>query len=175
MDSDIVDIVDRSDRVIFQATRKEMRIKVLIHRTSHFFLFNSKGEIFLTKRSKNKDYAPLKWEIGQGGVLDTNELYDECAKRELSEELGIDSNPIFLFKTYFEDDKTKLFASVYEANSDSIPNLQKEEIEEGKFISVSNLENWIKLSPNDFTSDSLAIYRILNSYKNSIPFTSSDD
>lgn len=175
MDSDIVDIVDRSDRVIFQATRKEMRIKVLIHRTSHFFLFNSKGEIFLTKRSKNKDYAPLKWEIGQGGVLDTNESYEECAKRELSEELGIDSNPIFLFKTYFEDDKTKLFASVYEAISDSKPILQKEEIEEGKFVSIAILENWLRSSPTDFTPDSFAIYRILNSYKNSIPFTSSDD
>ena len=175
MDSDIVDVVDRSDRVIFQTTRKEMRMKVLIHRTSHFFLFNSSGEIFLTKRSKNKDYAPLKWEIGQGGVADANESYDECAKRELSEELGIDSKPIFLFKTYFEDHRTKLFACVYEASSDSKPILQKEEIEEGKFITIPNLEMWVRDSPDDFSSDSIAIYRIFNSYKNSIPFTSSDD
>lgn len=175
MDSDIVDIVDRSDHVVSQSTRKEMRENVFIHRTSHFFLFNSKGEIFLTKRSKNKDYAPLKWEIGQGGVLDSKESYDECAKRELKEELGIDSIPIFLFKTYFEDDKTKLFACVYETTSNSTPSLQKEEIDEGKFVSISFLENWIKTSSTDFTSDSLAIYRILNSYRNSIPFTSSDE
>ncbi len=158
MDSDLVDIVDDSDQVIGVLTRKEMREKILIHRTSHFFLFNEKNELFITKRSKNKDYAPLKWEIGQGGVLDSKETYDNCAMRELSEELGINSKLEFLFKMYFEDKKTRLFASVYNAISNLTPKLQKEEIHEGRFILLDELSLWIYKNPDDFTPDSLAIF-----------------
>lgn len=164
-DSDLVDIIDKNDQVIRVVTRKEMRQKVLLHRTTHFFLLNSNGEIFITKRSKNKDYAPGLWEIGQGGVLDSGEDYEMSAKRELKEELSIDSRLEYLFDFQYFSKETNLLAQVYIVKSDSHPKIQKEEIDEGKFVSLSELNLWISKSPEDFTKDSLVIFvRFKNDY-----------
>ena len=55
----------------------------------HVLVFNSRGEIFLQKRSMTKDREPGKWDSSSSGHVDSGEDYDACAVRELREEIGL--------------------------------------------------------------------------------------
>ncbi len=55
----VFDLVDEQDRVIGSATRKHCHQNInMIHRAVHVLVFNSKGELFLQKRSLLKDINP---------------------------------------------------------------------------------------------------------------------
>jgi len=87
---EIFDVVDEHDRVISQATRATVHAQGLRHRAIHVFLFNSRGELLVQKRSTTKDTFPNCYDSSASGHLDSGEDYDACARRELREELGLD-------------------------------------------------------------------------------------
>ena len=69
--------------------RSEVHRLGLLHRAVHVLVFNSRGEIFLQKRSMTKDREPGKWDSSSSGHVDSGEDYDACAVRELREEIGL--------------------------------------------------------------------------------------
>jgi isopentenyl-diphosphate delta-isomerase type 1 len=81
--------VDAADTVTGRATRGEIHRRGLMHRAVHVFLFNLRGELFLQKRASTKDTFPGCYDSSAAGHLDAGESYDECARRELEEELGL--------------------------------------------------------------------------------------
>src|SRR6059058_5512119 len=100
MSEEIFDIVDENDVVIGRNTRSEVHRLGLRHRAVHVLVFNSRGEVFLQKRSMKKDTFPGAWDSSSSGHLDSGEDYDACAVRELWEEIGLrlDEAPLRLFK-----------------------------------------------------------------------------
>ncbi len=58
MQEDIFDIVDEFDNVIGQRPRTEVHAEGLKHRAVHILVFNDENEIFMQKRSMNKDTWP---------------------------------------------------------------------------------------------------------------------
>ena len=62
-----------------------------------------------------KDYCPGFIDLAAGGVVDfADQDVDLSAKREVLEELGIDStDPKFLFKVPYSDDVTQAWIHVY--------------------------------------------------------------
>ena len=58
------------------------------HIVEEIWIINSKGEILLTQRSKNKKSNPLKWECTAGSILKGETSY-QGALRELKEEVGV--------------------------------------------------------------------------------------
>jgi isopentenyldiphosphate isomerase len=159
MKDELVCIVDEKDNVIATATRKEMRQKNLLHRCTYVLVFNSKGEIFITKRTKTKDVAPGLYEIGQGGVVGTGETYEQNARRELFEELGIKTELTYLFDFRFGDEKSKFLAKVFMCKYDGKPTLQETEIEQGSFFSLEKLKRTLQANPELFTKDSIEMIR----------------
>lgn len=89
---EIFDIVNERDEVIGQRTRGDVHRLGLKHRAVHVLVVNAHGEIFLQKRSMQKDTFPGAWDSSASGHLDTGEDYDACAVRELWEELGLKPN-----------------------------------------------------------------------------------
>ena len=83
------DVVDGDDRVVGVESRGVVHATGLHHRAVHLFVFNGRGELFLQKRSPWKDKHPGKWDSSAAGHLDSGEEYGAAARRELSEELGI--------------------------------------------------------------------------------------
>src|SRR5436190_8691061 len=100
MSEEIFDVVNERDEVIDRQPRREVHRLGLLHRAVHVLVFNARGEVFLQKRSMSKDTSPGLWDSSASGHLDSGEVYDYCAVRELREEIGlvIERAPERLFK-----------------------------------------------------------------------------
>lgn len=132
---EIFDIVDEQDIPIGQAARYEVHGNpLLIHRVSHVLVFDSSGELFLQKRSLNKDVQPGRWDTSVGGHVDRGESYDNAALREMQEELGIGGVKVeFMYKYLHRNDYESEYVSTYRCVWDGPIEIQKEEIDEGRF------------------------------------------
>ena len=132
---EIVAIVDRDNCPIGAVARRIMRQQKLIHRASYILVFNSDGELFIQKRTKNKDIYPGYWDLAAGGVVLAGESYEESAQRELREELGLlNSKLSFLFDQYYEDNDNKVWGRIFSCTSNGPFTLQAEEIDYGQLI-----------------------------------------
>ncbi|MEN8724141.1 MAG: NUDIX domain-containing protein, partial [Lentimonas sp.] len=86
---ELFDVVDAEDTVLRIETRSVVHREKLFHRAVHVFVFNTKGELYLQRRSMTKDTAPGKWVSSCSGHVDSGEEYDQAAPRELGEEIGL--------------------------------------------------------------------------------------
>jgi len=137
--------VDESDQNIGPCQRSDAHRLGLRHRAVHILVFNSGGELFLQKRSATKDVNPGLWDTSAAGHVDFGESYGECARRELAEELGIESQAALepLFKLEANGDTGWEFVQVYQAIHDGEISLEAGEIDEGRWFGLSELETWI--------------------------------
>ena len=68
------------------------------------------------------------------------ETYEECAERELEEEMGIRGIPLTkLFDFYHEDGENRVWGRVYQCIYDGEIVLQEEEVESGEFQSIDDI------------------------------------
>jgi isopentenyldiphosphate isomerase len=96
MSEEMFDVVDQEDRVLFQSPRSVVHANHWLHRAVHIFVFNSRGELLIHRRSATKDEAPLKYTSSASGHLSAGEDYAIAAVRELEEELGLKADVEFL-------------------------------------------------------------------------------
>lgn len=155
MSDEIIDVVDENDKVIGKEWKSICHKKGLIHRTSTIFVLNSKNELLLQKRIPTKELYPNKWCSSCAGHLLSGDTYEEGAKRELMEELGIDV-PIkkigfFRYSTIYGLLNDKEFYTMYVAHHDEPFNFQKEEMTEVRFFSFKELMSLMKKHPEQFT------------------------
>ena len=140
------------DKVIGKATRREIHQKKLVHRSIHILVFNSKTQIFLQKRSILKDENPGFWDTSSAGHVDTGETYDECAERELWEELGIKELLKPLAKIQACTETYQEHVQVYVSKTNTSITINKNEISEGKYFNWATLPNVIQSNSEIFTS-----------------------
>lgn len=160
MPEEIFDVVNERDEVVGQAPRKEVHARGLWHRAVHVLVFNSRGEVFLQKRSMLKDTAKGKWDSSSSGHVDTGEAYDECAVRELREEIGLSvaQPPRRLFKIDACKETGWEFCWVYRCESEGPFTLHPEEIETGGWFAPAFLAKWVIEKPEDFAPAFLLIW-----------------
>src|SRR5215510_5585248 len=120
MAEEIFDVVNERDEVIGKRTRAEVHRLGLMHRAVHVLVFNSEGKVFLQKRSMTKDRQPGLWDSSASGHLDVGESYDDCALRELREEIGLDlqAAPRRLFKLPASPETDQEHVWVYRCQAD---------------------------------------------------------
>ena len=137
-------VVDEHDNVIGKASRKECHQKRLIHRSVYIIVLNSKGEIFLQKRSMNKDLYPGYYACSATGHVEYGESYEEAAKRELKEELGIEAplKKICKFKCFSETERE--ISALYLCYHNGPFKLNNEEISSGKFVKIGEVKRMLK-------------------------------
>lgn len=133
---ELLDVVDENDVVIAVKKRGEIHAEGLMHRAVHILLFNSKGELFLQKRSMSKDEQPGKWDSSAAGHVDSGEEYLDCARREIAEELGIviDRPLRPLFKLPASALTGNEHCMVYRYCHDGPLDLQDDEIDDGEWV-----------------------------------------
>ena len=155
---EIITIVDADNNVVGSATRREMRDRGLPHRATYILVFNSKGELFVQKRTMSKDIYPGYYDVATGGVVLADESYDLSAERELAEELGARNTPLtphFDFK--HEDDNNIVWGRLYTCTYDGRIVLQEEEVESGSFHTIDKVLELIK--NESFTPDGIYVFK----------------
>ncbi|KKT96778.1 MAG: Dimethyladenosine transferase [Parcubacteria group bacterium GW2011_GWC2_45_15] len=139
------DNVDKKNKVIGQARRIEfLENPVLIRRSCHVWLKNSKGEYWFQKRSKNKDIQPLHWSCAAAGYVkagaDSERQILAEAKRELKEELGIDINFKFKKILYHQSKNTSsMFIYVFVGDYNGPFAINAEEVEKIKAFEINGI------------------------------------
>jgi len=100
------------------------------HRNSHVYIINSKGELYITRRSHTKDTSPNLLTVTTAGHIRYGEDPMESAQRELMEELCLEA-PINFVKKYKVDyGFEREFIYVYFGKTDNIPQIGNEEVGE---------------------------------------------
>lgn len=146
------DVVDPNDVVIRSEPRSVVHRERLLHRAIHVFVFNSKGQLYLQRRSMTKDTAPGRWVSSCSGHVDSGEEYDVAAVRELEEEIGL-KEPGELTRVFKESPCKQTgyeFVWVYRCMAEGPFTLDPEEVSDGQWIEIAHLENWLKERPRDF-------------------------
>src|SRR5215468_4993917 len=160
MPEDIFDVVNERDEVVGSKPRDEVHRLGLMHRAVHVLVFNSRGQIFLQKRSLTKDRQPGLWDSSASGHVDSGEDYDACAVRELREEIGLHLSqpPQRLFKLAASPETDQEHVWVYRGEAEGPFDLNPDEIERGGWLAPEELTQWIAASPEDFATALLVIW-----------------
>src|SRR6266498_3247086 len=125
---EIVAIVDEHNNVVGAAPRREMRARNLPHRSTYILVFNSRGALYVQKRTMKKDVFPGYYDVAAGGVVLAGESYEEGARRELGEELGITATRLeALFEFYFASPDARVWGAAFKCVHDGGIVLQEEE------------------------------------------------
>lgn len=142
--------VDENDKVIGLRPRKDFYSGKYIHRGAQLILKNSKNQILLQKRSKNKVWDPDKFNYAAGGNV-SDESYEECIIRETEEELGIKIKAKELFKIKYFSANDKAFHKIFLAVSDDKIIYDKDEIQFVEWIDEDILKKDILKNPDKYT------------------------
>jgi isopentenyl-diphosphate Delta-isomerase len=153
----LITIVDTDNNVIGSATRQDAQLKGLWHRIVAILIFNSKGQMYIQKRSPQADSSPNMWDHSAAGHVDSNETPEEAAKRELLEELGIRANNLLLVSTYKtqRNEGKRIFNRywyIYKYEYEGQMRFQKEEVTTGKFVDIVWLKQALEKNPHDYTN-----------------------
>lgn len=144
-EEEIFPLVDEQGKVTGQASRSRCHDgSKLLHPVVHLHLFNSKGELFLQKRSAKKDIQPNLWDTSSAGHIDIGELPHEAVVREAREELGvIDIDPRFIWSYIIESDRERELSYCYYAIYDGDIKIDHDEVEDGRFFSIHDIQKQI--------------------------------
>ena len=135
-------IVDENGNTIGEARRSVCHdgVSKLLHPVVHLHIFNSKGELYLQKRAMTKDIQPGKWDTSVGGHVSPGESVGEALKREADEELGLKKfESRFLGRYVWESPRERELVNSFSTVTDDIPSVNKEEIEEGRFWTIEDI------------------------------------
>ena len=151
MNEEYFDVIDEFGNIIGKAIRKECHSnRSLAHRVVGVLVFNSRGELFLQKRSMNKDIQPGKWHTSASGHLDLGETFDQAVRREMKEELNINVPVKHIYDHWWRSKVETEYVRTYICTYDGTIHFDPNEIEDRRFWSKEEIEE--NLGTGIFTS-----------------------
>ena len=150
-------LVNEFDNPLGVMEKLEAHRKALLHRAFSIFIFNSKGEMLLQRRSPSKYHSGGLWTNACCSHPRPAEDTCQAAKRRLFEELGFNT-PLekifdFTYRSEFENGLTEHeYDHVYVGYYDQgvYPNL--EEVSEYRFLSPQAVNAELAEHPEKYTS-----------------------
>jgi isopentenyldiphosphate isomerase len=152
---ELVDVLDAAGAVVGTATRAEMRARNLRHRSVGIVVLDGHGRLLVHRRSDDKDVWPGRWDLACGGVVGAGEAWDDAARRELAEELGIDAVPVLLGGGVWADADTDAVVRVYAVVHDGPYRFADGEVVEARWVDRAGLD--ALRATASFCPDSVAI------------------
>jgi isopentenyldiphosphate isomerase len=119
-------------------------------------LFNTGGELYVTRRSPRKDVYPSLCDVVTSGVVSAGESYEETAERELKEEVGIAVGPhaplerLCTFR--WTDAYCRVWGAAFRARCDAADVTHADgEVTSGEWVALADVAARVAAAPNDFT------------------------
>ena len=142
--------------VLGLVTRAEMRARRLRHRCVYLLVLHD-GQLLVHRRADDKDIWPGRWDVAAGGVVTAGEAWDDAARRELAEELGIvaDPAPVLVGAGAWDGEEAKVLGRVYVVDHGGPFRFDDGEVVESRFVDRAGLEELVATSP--VCPDSVAV------------------
>lgn len=141
MEEEWFPLVNEEGETIGKATRKECHSgSKKLHPVVHLHIFNEAGELYLQKRSMDKDIQPGKWDTAVGGHIDYGETVEEALRREVREEVGITGfTPQFITRYVFESAIEKELVNTFRTTYNGPITPDASELDGGRFWSPAEI------------------------------------
>jgi 8-oxo-dGTP pyrophosphatase MutT (NUDIX family) len=156
---EILDLVNDFDVVIGRIPRDDSWDKASrggYVRVINAFVKNSKGQLFIPRRSSSKRMFPNGLDMSVGGLVQAGETYLQAFKRETFEELNLDVDA-FVWRevAYFSPLETELsaFMKVFEIELEETPKFNAEDF--NGFFWLTPLELKTRILSGDAAKDDL--------------------
>ncbi len=149
--------VDAADNVLAYRTKRELHAGAgVLHRAFSIFLFNARGEVLVQQRSRLKPLWPGFWSNSCCSHPRRGENDLDAARRRLTEELGVRSEPEFLYRFEYHAAFDALgseheLCSVYLARSAAPPRVDPDEVAAWKWMACAVLDRELAAQPERFT------------------------
>jgi isopentenyldiphosphate isomerase len=175
MSDELIDIFNNKNEPTGQKMKHEAHRDGSWHRVSHIWIYNSKGEVLLQLRAKNKELYPNMWDISAAGHLGAGEDPVTGGLREMEEEIGLIAKPNDLKFFKVRELKIRLgeminneFCYVYFLKFDGNPSdldLQDGEVSKLKFMPLDQLEADLKIHPDNYAKHGEYWTEVINKIK----------
>ena len=155
MQSNVI-IVNSSDQKIGLMPKLEAHIRGILHRAFSVLIFNKNGELLIQQRALNKYHTPGLWSNTCCSHQIDGETNIEAGKRRLFEEMGFEVElynfDSFIYNAYFENGLIEHeFDHILVGIFDGTPLINKNEVNDYKWITFDKLQNEIYSSPQNYT------------------------
>jgi len=149
-------LVDENDAEAGIMEKIEAHRRGLLHRAISVFIVDSKGRWLLQRRAENKYHSNSLWTNTCCSHPMPQESSADAAKRRLHQEMGLECELTELFRfTYREDLDNGLteheLDHVFTGVTDSLPEINREEVMEYRYMNYNDLEADVAARPENYT------------------------
>jgi len=149
-------LVDQNDEPIGLMEKIEAHQKALLHRAFSVFILNDKNQIMLQQRAAGKYHSPLLWTNTCCSHQRNGETNIQAGKRRLHEEMGftVELKELFsfIYKAPFDNGLTEHeLDHVMVGYFNSEPVINKEEVENWKWMGIEEINEDIQQHPEIYT------------------------
>jgi isopentenyl-diphosphate delta-isomerase len=156
--TDQVVLVDQFDNKIGLQDKQQAHIDGALHRAFSVFILNSSRQILMQQRQATKYHCANLWTNTCCSHPRDNESIVIAAQRRLTEELNLECNNLqvidsFIYKASLD---TGLIEHEYDyvlvgAIEQQIININLDEVQDYKWVSIQQLQAWFNTKPHEFT------------------------
>jgi isopentenyl-diphosphate Delta-isomerase len=149
-------LVDVNDNSIGTMEKLEAHRKGVLHRAFSILLFNSKGEMLIQKRASSKYHSGGLWTNACCSHPLPGEAITDATRRRLRFEMGIDLQPDFAYKFIYRAPLDKDLIEyeldhVFTGTFDGTPAVNPDEVEDWKYIKITDLRRDMETNPDNYT------------------------
>jgi isopentenyl-diphosphate Delta-isomerase len=150
-------LVDKKDNPIGLEEKIEAHRKGDLHRAISVYIFNSKNQLLMQQRAINTYHSPLMWTNTCCSNCYEGETADYSAHRSLKAEMGFDCDLKEEFSQIYKADCGNNmieheFLHVFFGRCDKDPNIDKESVNDWKWVEVDDMIKDAKANPEKYSA-----------------------
>lgn len=156
MTEEKVILVNEKDEPIGLMPKMEAHEKAVLHRAFSVFVLNSKNEVMLQQRARDKYHSPLLWTNTCCSHQREGETNVAAGTRRLFEEMGFTTELRelfhFIYKAPFDNGLTEHeLDHVMIGRYDGVPEINPEEVESWKWMDIESIRRDMESHPERYT------------------------